>query len=233
MDECYDTKHSRIVSITGIVVPSIKYASIRDEFYDALDWAIKPRESYLNLSPPELHGSKLFPEISGDDEKRFNAFNGVVNLVVKHRLQIFRAGYYLTNDLKKIFKGHQPLMLSLCWFAITTICQPLFETEMLIPVMDGFDPNTVRTLSAPVKTMDVMRVSGYENSLSIRNSENVGEVLYADSGYSVLTQVVDMISYLRHVTDWSREGIPLTPFKERLATISACLEPCIVREEIV
>jgi len=227
MDDCDDVQHSRIFSLTGIVVPSTKYRSIRDEFYTVLDWAIKPKENHLNLSPPEIHGSNLHPKLG------FDGCEKVVDLVLKHQLQIFRVGYYSTKVLRSPFKGNQPPLLSMCWASLQTICQPIFEEEMLVPIMDGLDKKIVSQLSAPNKSMDVMRTFGYESGLSIRNSENVSEVFYADSYYSVLTQVVDMVSYLLHVTDWLRKDLDLTPFKMRLSEISSRLEPCIVREEIV
>jgi hypothetical protein len=98
--------------------------------------------------------------------------------------------------------------------------------------MDGFNDHTRLRFSGMIKSADVFRAAG--QPVSLENSENIiGEVFYADSKYSIFTQIVDNASYLRHVTDWAREGKPLTGFKSQLAEISQRLGPAIVHEDII
>jgi hypothetical protein len=112
--------------------------------------------------------------------------------------------------------------------------QPLLEGEMVVPVMDGFDPNTIQDFSSVVKELDELRSVGFDKSLSVRYTHNVlGEVFYADSRYSALTQVADLIAYLRSASDLGALGKTLTDFKKELANISSTLNSSIVWEELV
>jgi hypothetical protein len=56
--------------------------------------------------------------------------------------------------------------------------------------------------------MDLMRAAGMDKIMSIKNTENIlGEVFYSDSKYSVFTQMVDIVAYLRNVTDCARKDM--------------------------
>ncbi|KPV53267.1 hypothetical protein SE17_10605 [Kouleothrix aurantiaca] len=129
---------------------------------------------------------------------------------------------------------HDKQLLGLCWFSMVAMLQPEFESDMLVPVMDGFNPQTVIKFSGMIKSGDVPRAAGLESNLSFRNTQNIlGEALYADSKFSIFTQVADIVSYLRHIADWSREGLTMTDFKRQLLHISGMLTPALIREEIV
>ena len=69
--------------------------------------------------------------------------------------------------------------------------------------------------------------------MSIKHSENIlGEVFYADSNFSILTQLADMVSYLRNTVDISRTFKELSGFKKRLLKIAEGLSASIKFEEI-
>jgi len=126
-------------------------------------------------------------------------------------------------------------MLSVCWFSLLSMLQPEFENDVIVPIMDGINKNMIQKFSSLIKTLDVARAGGLsEENVSIRNSQNIfGEVFYAGSRFSVFTQVVDVISYLRQVADWAREGLVLKDFKKALLPIARKLEPAMTREEII
>lgn len=229
--DAIDNKKTVISSLTGIMVPIYKYAELRAKFYDLLEWAIKPEPNTLNLHVPELHGRDLLPD--EDDDKKLNILEGVVDLVVKNQLEIYRGGYYITDTIRKHFKGDEE-MLGVLWMGILNTLKPKIEKEMIIPVMDGFDNNMVRKFSQLVKSMDVMRAAGHGQSISIKHSENIlGEVFYADSEYSIFTQVVDLVSWLRQLSDISREGKELTPYKKKLLSIAEKLNPVLACDGVI
>lgn len=229
MDECY-SKDTAISSLTGILVSAHNYPDLRSKFYDLLQWAIQPREHVVS-SPPELHTNAF---LSGhDDTVKLQNLEGVVDLVVSNRLRIYRVGYYVTKETASLLP-HDKQLLSLCWFSMVAMLQPEFESDMLVPVMDGFNPQTVLKFSGMIKSGDIFRATGLEDSLSFHNTQNIlGEVFYADSKFSVFTQVADVVSYLRHVADWSREGLAMTEFKKKLLKVAENLTPALIREEIV
>ncbi len=158
----------------------------------------------------------------------------VVNLVVVNGLQVYRSGYYVTRTLRKVFAADGD-MLGSCWGNILLALQPVLERQAIIPVMDTTQKaQIIRALSGTVKIMDIIREAGHADSLSITNAENIwGEVFYADSHYSILTQVVDLISYLRLASDFHREGKRLTAFKQRLRALSEALGPAMARDGII
>lgn len=229
LDECI-CNETAIASLTGLLIPVDKYSAIRASFYETLDWAIKPAESTMGF-PPELHGCEFLRGES--DDRKLQQFAQVVGLLRKHDLRVFRVGYYQTAKAKNFLKTRDDF-IGLCWFGMISVCQPYFVDQKIIPIMDGFNDHTRLRFSGMIKSMDVFRASGLAAGISIDNSENiVGEVFYADSTYSVFTQIVDILSYLRHVSDWVREGKPLTDFKSQLAEISKRLEPAIAYESVI
>lgn len=229
--EAIDNNKTVISSLTGVLIPIHKYAELRTKFYDLLEWWIKPESNTINMGLLELHGRELLPE--EDEEKKLIILNGVVDLVVSNQLEIYRGGYYITKTIRESFKGDEEMLGGL-WFGILNTLRPKIANEMVIPVMDGFDRNMVRKFSPLVKGMDVMRAAGHEQSISIRNSENIlGEVFYADSQYSIFTQVADLVSWLRQLSDISREGKELTPYKKKLLVVSEKLEPAIACDGVI
>lgn len=229
--EVIDNKKTVISSLTGVMVPIHRYAELRTKFYDLLDWSIKPEPNTINMGVPELHGRDLLPE--EDDEKKLDILEGVVDLVVKNQLEIYRSGYYITNMIREHFKGDEE-MLGALWLNILNTLKPKIEKEMIIPVMDGFNKSMVRRFSQLVKNMDVMRAAGHGQSISIKHSENIlGEVFYADSQYSIFTQVVDLVSWLRQLSDISREGKELTTYKKKLLLIAKKLDLVLACDGVI
>lgn len=231
ISEPIDDKNTTISSLTGLLVPIHKYDDIRNDFYGLLEWSIKPKQNTINLHTPELHGREMLPDEK--DDKKFEMLEGVVNLVVSNNLEIYRGGYYITKPLRETFKGDEN-MVGTIWFGFLRSLASKLENEMIIPIMDGFDINMVRKFSQLVKQLDVMRSIGQDNSLSVSHSKNIlGEVFYADSKHSIFTQVVDLVSWLRQLSDVSREGKKLTPYKQSLLPLSKNLEPAVIYDHIV
>lgn len=230
MDESI-SDDTNVASLTAMFVPSTKYRVLRNKFYEGLNWAVRPEPNNINLDPPELHGCKLLPDID-DDGIRLKTVSRVVDLVVENDIDIFRVGYRLTKSFRESFKP-QHAWTGLCWLGIQAVTQRLFENELIVPVMDSCSMHHVQGISGQVRTADIMRSVGLESSLSINNTDNLGEVLYAHSNFSSLTQVVDIVSYLRHVADWAEGGLEMTDFKRSLDNISERLVPQLRYENVI
>lgn len=229
LDECYDST-STIASLTGVLVPVTGYPELRTGLYDLLDWTIRPEPNVVGR-PPELHGSDLLRD--EDDERKLEVLKGVADLVVEQNHPIYRVGYYITREIEQTFP-QDPKLVGMCWLSLLFMLEPVLAQSMVIPVMDGFHPRTVNSLSGPSSSINMFRAAGLEKIISVPHSANIlGEVFFADSEHSVGTQLVDVISYLRHVTDLKNDGKPLSEFKSRLLEISNKLEPAIAREEII
>lgn len=232
--EWNDKHEAGIVSLTGLLVPVTRYADLRTAFYGVLQWVITPDEGVIAVAPRALHGRELLSWHEGaSDELKWQTFEAVVDLVVGQGLEVYRGGYYRHRRMVEVFAGDAAL-LSLCWFGLLSVLQPRFADEPMIPVMEGFDRATVDAFSQMIRDCDIMRACGLGADISFDHTENIlGEVFYADSRFSVLTQVADVVAYLRHITDKANQGKPLTPFQDRLREISAKLAPSVAREEIV
>jgi hypothetical protein len=207
-----------------------RYPSIREEFYQILRWALEATPNTIARAP-ELHGSDL---LRGEtDERKLEVLGGVVDLAVTNGLRMYRVGYFITDEIRRTF-AHDPGLLGTCWLSLRSMMEPLLESEAVIPVMDGFDPRTVQLFSQSVKHTDELRAIEKENWLSLRHTHNlIGEVFYADSRYSVMVQVADVLSYLRSTPDLVKFGFSMSPFKTALASLSSSLEECIAWEEII
>ena len=103
MDECYN-KETSITSLTGLLVPAHQYADLRVQFYEILQWAIRPQEHAVGWSP-ELHANRLLPD--KNDDTRLETLEKVVDLVVSNHLKVYRVGYFVTTNLQKMLVKKQ------------------------------------------------------------------------------------------------------------------------------
>jgi len=231
LDDCYQPE-SQITALTGVFVPASTYSELAGAFYQGLMWAITPEERTYNLHPPELHGSEMLRGREGvDDARRLEMFAHVAELVVAKGLRLLRVGNFLTPRLKKAFAA-DPRMITSNFANIVRLLQPRLATEQVIPIMDGFQ--NVKTIAGSSQAVTVMRQTDLRRALTLENSENlVGEVLFADSKFSVFTQVADVVGYLRLVSDMASEELPLSPFKAQLLPIARTLDNSFDYEEIV
>ena len=238
LDECYSQKvrpdSTFISSMTAVIIRADEYNSVRAAFYSILKPFIIPQDKTINLMPPELHGRDLLrDEPDEDDRKKLDTYHQVVDLVIEYNLGIYRVGYYITPEYKTTFKGDER-GTSQCWFAITTVTQPVYEDELLIAIMDGFETETVRKMSLMIRGCDIMRFADLGNSISLKNTENIiGEVFYADSRYSVMIQIVDVVAYLRNVNDLREEGMKFSSFKEKVLAEAKRLDTVMKCDEVV
>jgi hypothetical protein len=234
LDECQsdalDATDTRISSLTGLLVPAENYKALRERFYSLNMWAIRTGHNEFNLNPPELHGSDFLR--SEDDSRKLKTFTELVDLVVNGGVDVYRIGYYVTGRLRSAFAS-DPKLIGLCWFSMVNKLQAVLEERAVVPVMDMGDDYLVRCLSGQVRSMDILRAVDCKN-MSVNWTENLfGEVFYADSRFSALIQVADIVSYLRHTADMHREGRLLTTFRQKLLQIAEAIEPAIAFEEII
>ncbi|GGA31522.1 hypothetical protein [Paenibacillus physcomitrellae] len=197
MDECKPSQ-LKISSLTGILIPVGKYPKMRTEFYNMLNKFISPEIGTINMNIPELHGSNLLRDYP--DDVKLDIIDEIISIVNSFQINIYRVGYFINEQTDKFF-GQDKNLLGLCWGSLVNILQPVLERETIIPVMDKINSKEVSIMSGMVKSTDIIRHVN-PDFLSIKNSENIfGEVFYADSNYSIFTQLVDIISYCRHIND--------------------------------
>jgi hypothetical protein len=219
----------RISALTGLVVPIRQYLELRTQFYAALHHYVVPKPGHIAM-PAEMHG-KLLPGTS--DEEKIANVAAIVKLVISNRLKVYRIGYYITDDLQAATPGDQ-WMLGTSWGSMLHVLEPVLAGQMLIPVMDGFDLNMVRSFSSTVRWCNVMHAAGSGRNVSINHSQQLlSEVVYTSSEYSVFTQVVDVLAYLRKITDMKNDGWPLPPFKASLFALAQKLAPVMAEEHII
>ena len=229
MDDSY-CEITQVSSLTGVLVPVDQYPMLRSGFYNILRFAIQPSESLI-ATAPELHGNDFLRDEC--DETKLAVLRDIAALMAKHHVRIYRIGYFITEVIEQLFTRDKKLV-GLCWVSLLSMMEPLLKDEMVIPVMDGFDPDTIHYFSSVVKELDELRSADFDKSLSIQYSHNVlGEVFYADSRYSALIQVADLAAYLRAASDLVTLGKAITDFKKQLASISGILDSSIAWEELV
>lgn len=228
LDESY-CEQTTISSVTGILVPIEKYAAIRNGFYSKMrDVLSIPSTEVARI--PDLHGCDFLREES--DEVKFAAFRAIVNLIRENKIDIFRVGYYITRHIERMFRYDNRLH-ALSFLGILWSLSSQLEKTYIIPVMDGLDTEVAKRFSGGFRGIDQLRAMGLSGAISIAHSENIlGEVFYAKREYSICEQITDVVAYLRSCSDYQREKIETTEFKQNLIEISKGLEESLIREEI-
>lgn len=223
LDESFNPEIN-LTGLTGIMIPVEQFSEIRDSFYKLiLDQFIFPDESVVNTTPPEMHAVSLLrgtPYESNDDLK-FNIFNSAVKIINEHNISIIR----LTTNQKKpamaLKNIDQKLMGIVFPYFIKRIDKYLKHKKMLI-VMDGLDSKISSIFSQHLKIYDILRRHNKidNDSLFARHTANIlGETYYADSKYSIFTQLVDLVGYLLQCRDHKLRTKSCTEFKLRLVEI--------------
>jgi hypothetical protein len=228
MDESF-CETTKISALVGLLVPVHEYVDLRAKFYAILRPFFQPEPDVI-ADAPEVHGVDLPGKT---DVEKLRVVSDIVDLVVSSDIEVYRIGYYITKTIRQTFALDQE-MLGTCWLSLQFMIQPRLAEGMIIPVMDGFNKRRIQQFSAPIKFCDVMRSAGHGGSLSVGNSQNIlGEVFYADSRYSAFVQVVDVVAYLRKITDLQSDGHELPSFKQELRPLAEKIEPSIRSEEII
>lgn len=232
-----------LFSLTGLLIPFEQYEPARSAFYGLMMKTVFKGRSSIPFALPELHGSDLLRGYDllrrvGDvgDELRLSVFREVVRIVVDQGIEVNRVGYRVPGGAKKTLgefgSSVRSTVLSACLGSLLSVLDDRLASEMIIPVMDGFNQDVVNEFSRLVKNADWMRASGWQDAMSLKHTENVlGEVFYADSRHSVMLQLADLISYLRSVADRSEANYELSPFKTQLLEISRGLAASMRYEE--
>ena len=162
------------------------------------------------------------------DEIKIREFNKIVDLVKKFRISAYRISYKVKPPLDN---ERINTVLSSCWLSIAQRVQHQAITEFILPVFDFNNEQIRAALSQPMRSGDVWRAIDMEENLSLRNTANIFEPLYADSRFTSMIQIVDVILYLRHCNDWNILGYRLNEFKSNLLPISKRLEGDLLIED--
>jgi len=225
LDECYSPPltnqiDTTITSISGLLVPIEDYPKIRDCYHKKINWSIKSGNKIINTLPPVPHGSNMLPEES--EERRLQCYNDMVDLAVDFDMSLFRVGYFVTPELINNLPSIDKKYLDLCWSGMLFVLQPYFKNDLIFPIFELANKDVfIKSISQPIKLMGALRETVVCNSISIENSENLAEPFYASKNYSVITSIIDTISYLLMKSDLVKLGKEPTAFEEKLLKISS------------
>ena len=218
-------------ALTGMSVPLIDYARLRDTFYRSLKpFLIEPDPGGpAYASPLELKGSSLLTDF--EDDKKIEAVRKVVDLTVANGLRIYRVGSRSKDAFQAAFSNRPVDMVSVCWTYMTHAIGDLLRQGLVIPVMDLGPDEQCSRMARFVASMNAMRQTKSRNSITVPYNENLGELLFADSASSSMTQVVDVISWLRNVSDDDSRQADLSNLKCRLLPLAKRLDGNMAYEE--
>jgi hypothetical protein len=213
LDECmYEPLD--LVALTGVLVPLGCYCQLRDEIC-AITWKLLNPPPNTVPAPIELHASNLLAELGGShdqdvlDRLRVDVFESAVNLVNRYRLRVFRVAYLNHSEIRTSMEG-DPQLYGLTFFGIKNLIQDCLANTLIIPVMDGIPSSASEKSSPPRIDRQLIRsfALGVRNThhfrqnpavaklISIKNTENLAEPLFADSQFSTMLQLTDLVSYL-------------------------------------
>lgn len=234
MDEKYPDNGAphlaRITSLTGVLVSAEEHNVFRERFY-SLVFDVLGRKKGVVLAPPEIHASKLLPELGDNDEARFGFLREMIQLVNELDHRIYRIGYYSTKNLRRMCPDEKSVV-GLCFMSMLFCLQTELISSTVWPVMETDQSNKQdQSFAGLGQYIDAITAQLGQCAASIDN-ENLGEVLYATKR-SAHTSVVDCVAYLLHLAFLKSIKQKQTPFKSRLAEIATGLNPAIVIDEVI
>lgn len=235
IDDCLSNKlpncRCRISSLTGILLTPEQCQQVREALLKIMHPISKVKNGVITLNPKELHGSDFLR--SEPDGMKIEIYSRLSRLPFDFDFDVYRVGIYLTNYFKSIFKADDR-GLGLLWFNLLTALQQQYEQSLLIPIMDGFNQDFVERFSGVLNSSNHLGSILGENVIGLTNYKNIlTECLFVDSKYSYLTQLADVISYLRNINDQKAEGCIIEGFKKQLFELNQNLGSCIKFDEIV
>ena len=219
-------------ALTDMGVPLTNYPRLRDTFYRQLKpFLIEPDPGGPVYAAPrdELKGSSLLRDLH--DDKKIEVARRVVNLVVGNGLPLYRVGSRAKGAFESCFSARNDRKVSVCWLYMTHAIADLLEQGLVIPVMDLCPKEQYSEMARLVTSMDSARQTRLRESISTPRSENLGELLLADSKSSSMTQVVDVVSWLRCISDDHALGVDLSDFKRRLLPLARQLDRNVAYED--
>jgi hypothetical protein len=166
-------------------------------------------------------------------DKRLKCFEHVVDLVNRHALPGLRAGYY--RRTVKSLLAHDPKLHGLCFSGLTFMVQPYLAANFVLPIMDRVHGRYEDVMAQMVHNAQILTASPWisKESITISHPENLGDVHFASSRYSVLIQFADVVGYLLHIRDRERQGDNLVGFKGELLTLAKRLQDSLVNDQVV
>ena len=214
LDECtYEPLD--LAALTGVLVPSDTYIAVRDAMCK-LVVDIQPSPPNTIPWPIELHARELLNSVAGlhgdnIDPVRHMVFQRVVDTLSEHQLRVRRVTYLNRSVIAKSMPL-DPKLYGTTFFGIEAWLQDVMTNTLVIPVMDGvpstggadmprrapaIDPVLIRSFAGTVRgTHHFRQYPRVAANLSIANTHNLGEPVFADSAHSVLLQLVDIVSHL-------------------------------------
>lgn len=232
MDETYMARRARgsATSLTGLLVPAASHARVRDRF-QALLKPVGATDGQTLNRPIDVHAADLFKDLGVGDEVRLAFLNGVAQLCLDHEFKIYRIGYYNDAGLPAGLDSEKAL-LGLCFVSMLWTLGDELRAGMIWPIMerDGSAEQDNR-FAGQVRSIDYYTAHLGSGAMSVDN-QNLGELFYSTK-HSAYGALVDCVAYLRHVTHLETSGVPLSPFKRELASISSRFTPIIARDETV
>jgi hypothetical protein len=208
-----------------------KYKTVREDFYAILRPIIVPKPNTIAW-PPELHGSEFLP--GKPDETKLEILAGLVDIINRYRLEVVRVGMLDYHGMPSELRGQPSAIYRHCWSDLIAALAGPLAAGMVIPVADMMPEKLMRQISQSAVTHNVIRAAGFEDMLSIRNTENlVGDVLFADSASNSGIQLADTIGYLLNVMDLADHKQPLTGFKEQQLELARRIDPALLTRRYV
>jgi hypothetical protein len=234
MDEKYAEPNGpvkgRVSSLTGVLIPATVYPAFRTRFYTLVRAAMSDPPGIINPIPV-IRAANIFPHFGSDDERRFKFANDLVDILIELDLKVYRFGY-LRSPVTVATFADEKAFLGICFHGLLWTLKQELERTQIWPVMetDG-SPVQDREFAGAVQTLDYLTARLPGVSMAI-NNENLGELLYATKR-SPSGTAADFAAYLRHMAYLLRKGLPLTPFKQRLAEIGTRLDAVVAYDETI
>ncbi len=231
VDDSDATATTGVLALTGILVDVAQYDTVRTAFYRSVQDLFPCGPNEIDMGPPEYHGSDLFKKVpDATDAHRVQAHRDVVELCNRFELDILRVGY---SNAVAIDRFASPgCAATMCWVGMVEMLQDRLEGGAIIPIMDRCKDRAAASISGSMRNATLLRMAR-PDAMTWRNTENIlGEVFYADSTFSPLVQIADMIGYMLHACDCVARSIA-TDYKRSIAGARTELKDARIRDSVL
>ena len=232
LDDSYN-ESTKFSSLTGILIPLDKFEIIRNDFYTRILNQFIILEKSFNLHPPIIHAKELLKGtlFENDDKKKIEIFQAVKDIVNDNSIQITRVCWSKKSDVS-LFKHMDDRLMKLIFPKFIELIDEHLRNVKIIPIMDGLDTRVSKIFSEFMKALEISGRILNENSLTIKNSNNIyGEVFYANSKFSIFTQLVDLVSYMLHCIDYKKFEKNYGDFKIQIIDTAEKIKTDLITEK--
>lgn len=230
-------------TLTGILLPINIISLLQQDLYQSIISTIYPEnKNVLDIGKIKsieklLHGSEFMSEWS--DKVKYKVLSDIVNIISTHKVQIVRVCNIISENNKYFYYSNQNIIshnkiIGKCFSDLVRMLQNILIENIIVPIIEDDTDNNQQKInfSSLIQSSHIILNSSFPTNCSLPNNHNMTEVLYAKKNYSLLTGLVDCISYFLQLKQRHLNSNRKSSFKKNTIEIINKIPHELLHEEI-